>query len=128
MNEIIEVMAAQIVPIVATVLATFISVGMVHLNRWLKMKTGSEAVAAAGKIVEATVNELAATTVKDMKTAAVDGKLTLNDARTVKNIALGRIKSQLPPAVAKAAGLAIGDLNTFISGTIEQKVIEAKKS
>ena len=127
MNEIMEVMAAQIVPIIATVLATFVSVGLVHLNRWLKMKTGSEAIAAAGKIVETTVNELAATTVKDLKTAAIDGKLTLEEAHKVKDIALGRIKTQLPPAVAKAAGLAIGDLNTFISGTIEQKVIEAKK-
>jgi predicted HicB family RNase H-like nuclease len=127
MNEIIEVMAAQIVPAIAAVLVTFISVGLVHLNRWLKMKTGSEAIAVAGKIVETTVNELTATTVKDLKIAAEDGKLTLEEAHKVKDEALVRVKAQLPPAVAKAAGLAISDLNTFISGTIEQKVIEAKK-
>ena len=126
MEEIMEVMAAQMIPVIVATLATLVSVGMVRLNRWLKMKTGSEAVAAAGEIVAATVNELAATTVKDLKAAAADGKLTMDEAHTIKNQAVFRAKSQLPPAVAKAAVLAIGDLDAFICGKIEQTVAEAK--
>lgn len=126
MQEIIEIMAAQMVPVIVAILATLVSVGMVQLNRWLKLKTGSEAVAAAGEIVAATVNQLAATTVKTFKTASADGKLTLVDARTIKNQAIFQVKSQIPATVAKAACAAIGDLDAFISGKIEQAVTEIK--
>jgi len=124
MQEIIEVMTAQMVPVIVATLATLVSVGMVSLNKLLKMKTGSEAVAAAGELVAATVNEMAATTVKDLKTASADGKLTCQEALVVKTQAVERVKSQLPPAVAKAATLAIGDLNAFIAGKVEQTVAE----
>ena len=126
MQEIIEIMTAQMVPVIVATLATLVSVGMVRLNKWLKMKTGSEAVAAAGNIIAATVNELAATTVKELKAASNDGKLTYQEALVVKTQAVERVKSQLPPAVAKAAALAIGDLNAFITGKIEQTVAEEK--
>jgi len=127
MTEIMEVMAAQMMPAIAIALATLVSVGMVRLNKWLKMKTGSEAVAAAGELVAATVNEMAATTVKNLKTASADGKLTLNEAKMIKTEAVARVKMQLPPAVAKAAALAVGDLNLLIAGKVEQTVAEEKK-
>lgn len=126
MEEIMEVMAAQMIPVIAVALATLVSVGLVRLNKWLKLKTGSEAVAAAGELVAATVNELAATTVKELKAASADGKLTMDEAKIVKAEALAQVKSQLPPAVAKAAALAIGDLNSLINGKIEQSVAEGK--
>jgi hypothetical protein len=126
MEQVMEVMAAQIIPAIAVALATLVSVGLVRLNKWLKMKTGSEAVAAAGEIVAATVNELTATTVKNMKAAADDSKLTMDEALMIKNQAVSLAKSQLPPAVAKAAALAVGDLSVFISGKIEQTVAEGK--
>jgi divalent metal cation (Fe/Co/Zn/Cd) transporter len=127
MEEIMEIMAAQMIPVIVAALATLVSVGLVRLNRWLKMKTGSEAVAAAGEIVAATVNGLTATTVKNLKAAAADGKLTINEAHMVKDQALARVKSQLPPAVAKAASMVIGDLDILVNGKIEQAVGEQKR-
>ena len=126
MTEIMEIMAAQMVPVIAVTLATLVSVGLIRLNRWLKMKTGSEAVAAAGEILAATVNELTATTAKNLKAAAADGKLTADEALQVKNQAIVLTKEHMPPAVAKAAALAIGDLDAYISGTIERVVAERK--
>lgn len=128
MEEIMEVMAAQMVPVIVATLATLISVGMVRLNKWLKMKTGSEAVAAAGEIVAATVNELAVTTVKNLKSASADGKLTFDEAQAVKAEAISRVRKQLPPAVAKAAALAVGDLNLLIAGKVEQTILDQKKT
>ena len=122
MEEIMEVMAAQMIPVIVATLATLISVGLIRLNKWLKMKTNSEAVAAAGEIVAATVNNLTATTVKNLKAASADGKLTMSEAYRVKDDAVARVKSQLPPAVAKAAALAIGDLDAYINGKVEQVV------
>ena len=127
MTEIIEVLAAQIVPAIAVVLASLVSVGMVQLIKWLKLKTGSEAIAAAGEVVSIVVNEMTVETVKRLKESSEDGKLTLQEAHRVKDQAMNRIKSQLPPAVAKAAAMAIGDLNVLIAGKIEQKIIENKK-
>lgn len=126
MEGTIEIMAAQIVPAVAVVLATLVSVGTAYFVKWLKIKTGSDAIASAGEIVAATVNELTASTVKDMKAKSVDGKLTLDEARGIKNTAVTRIKNQMPDAIAKASVLAIGDLNTFIEGKIEQEVNKQK--
>ena len=126
MTEIMEIMAAQMIPVIAVTLSTLVSVGLIRLNRWLKMKTGSEALAAAGEIVATTVNELTATTAKNLKAAAADGKLTADEALQVKNQAIVLTKKQMPPAVAKAAALAIGDLDAYISGTIERVVAERK--
>jgi hypothetical protein len=126
MTEIMEIMAAQMIPVIVATLATLVSVGLVRLNRWLKMKTGSEAIAAAGEIVATTVNELTATTAKNLKAAAADGKLTADEALQVKNQAIVLTKKQLPPAVAKAAAIAVGDLDAYISGTIERVVAERK--
>lgn len=127
MQEIIEIMAAQIVPAIAVVLASLASVGMVHLNKWLKLKTGSEAIAAAGELVATTVNDLTVTTVKSLKEKATDGKLTMQEGAVIKQQALNRIKGQMPIAVAKASCLAIGDLDTYLKGKIEQEVEKAKK-
>lgn len=126
MQEIIEVMAAQIVPAIAVVLATLASTGMVYVIKWLKLKTGSEAIAAAGEIVAATVNDLAATTVKSLKEKARDGKLTMQEGAEIKIQALNRIRNQMPPTVAKAACLAIGELDPFLRGKIEQEVEKNK--
>ena len=128
MQEIMEIMAAQIIPVILATLALLASVGMFRLNKWLKIKTGSEAIASAGELVAATVNEMAATTVKDMKTASADGRLTLSEAKMIKAEAIARVKMQLPPAVAKAAALAIGDLNLLIAGKVEQTVADQKIS
>lgn len=127
MEEIMEVMAAQMVPVIVAILATILSVGMVRLNIWLKMKTGSEAVAAAGELVATTVNGLAATTVKTLKDNSKDGKLTVNEMQMVKKQAIMRVRNQLPTAIAKAAAMSIGDLDAFISGKIEQTVAENKR-
>lgn len=128
MEEIMEIMAAQIVPAVVVVFATLISVGMVHLNKWLKLKTGSEAIVAAGEVVAATVNELTATAVTALKAASKDGKLTLREGEAIKNEAVTRIKTQMPPAIAKAACMAIGDLDVYLKGKIEQEVSKSKIS
>lgn len=127
-ETIIEAMAAQIVPAVAVVTATLISAGVAYLIKWLKIKTGSDALVTAGEIVASTVNELAASTVKGLKASSSDGKLTLNEARAVKDTALSRVKQQMPDAIAKASVLAIGDLNAFIDGKIEQEVTKQKIS
>lgn len=126
MEGTMEIMAAQIVPAVAVVMATLVSIGTTYFVKWLKIKTGSDAVAAAGEIVAATVNELTASTVKDLKAKSADGKLTLSEAQGIKNTAKDHIKNQMPDAIAKASVLAIGDLNTFIEGKIEQEVNKQK--
>lgn len=126
MQEIIEVMAAQIVPATAVVLASLVSAAMVYAIKWLKLKTGSEAVAVAGEIVASTVNDLTSTTVKSLKEKATDGKLTIQEGAVIKTQALNRIKKQMPTAVAKASTLAIGDLDAYIKGKIEQEVEKYK--
>lgn len=127
MEELIEIMASQLLPAISVLLATMVSVGMAYLIKWIRLKTGSDAVADAGELVAATVNALTASTVKNLKEASADGKLTLTEASIIKNKALTQIKNQMPSAVAKAACLVVGDLDEYIKGKIEQEVIKAKK-
>jgi hypothetical protein len=126
MEGMMEVMAAQIVPAIGVLMATLISIGMAYAIKWLKLKTGSEAVAAAGEVVAATVGEVVATTVESLKAKSEDGKLTGSEARMVKAKTLNKIKEQLPSAVAKATCMVVGDLNTFLEGKIEQEVSKQK--
>lgn len=126
MEGTIETMAAQIVPAIGVLMATLVSVGTAYAIKWLKLKTGSEALMSAGEIVAATVNDLTASAVKDLKAKSADGKLTLNEAAKIKSVAKSRIKNQMPNAVAKAVVLAIGDLDVFLEGKIEQEVSKQK--
>lgn len=116
----------QLVPIFFPVLGTLGSLGMVYLNRWLKTKIGVEATAVTSQLVESVVNDIQASTVEPIKRAAADGKLTRKEALDIKTEAVRRIKTRIPATVAKTVTRAVGDLDTFISGKIEQAIRQAK--
>ena len=128
MEGILGSIVAQIAPVALTLVTGLGSLGMVYLNRWLKVKAGGESVSAVNEVVGAVVNELGATLAKDIRAAAADGKLTRQEAQDIKALAVTRVKAQLPNTVARAAGKAVGDLSDYIAGKIEEKVREAKNS
>jgi hypothetical protein len=126
MNNLWQQIGAIMAPVMVGLVGTLVTVLAARLNRWLKLKVGTEAVAAAGDLVAATVNELSATYVKKVKAAAADGKLTAAEAREIKEMAMRQIKNRLPPAVARSAALVVADLDEFLRGKIEQVVAEGK--
>ena len=128
MEGILGSIVAQIAPVALTLVTALGSLGMVYLNRWLKVKAGGESVSAVNEVVGAVVNELGATLAKDIRAAAADGKLTRQEAQDIKALAVTRVKAQLPNTVARAASKAVGDLSDYIAGKIEEKVREAKNS
>jgi len=126
MESMTQELMAQLAPIVAGLIATLISVGLVRLNAWLKAKGNLESLAVATDVVAATVSELSATVVKDIKAAAEDGKLTPQEAAEIKMSAVARVKQQLPKGVIKASTVMVGNFDAYVRGKIEQEVAAAK--
>jgi len=126
MEPMIQEVMAHLVPVVAGLLATLVSVGLVRLNRWLQAKGNMESLSAASELVAATVNDLNATVVKKAKQMAADGKLTADEAMRIKEFAVSHVKKQLPKSVVKAASCMVGDLDAYVRGKIEQEVAASK--
>ena len=126
MNELLQDLMGQLVPILIPVLGTLGSLAMVYMNRWLKTKVGGEATTIIGQLVESVVNDVRVSIAEPLKEVAADGKLSPMEALDVKRRALAEIKKRMPKTIAKTATQAIGDLDKYISGQIEKAVQQAK--
>lgn len=122
-----EVILAQLLPVIISVLGGLASIAVVRFNKWLKAQTASQAIGVVGELTGSVVNELNAVTVSRLKEAASDGKLTKEEIQDVRNSALTKVINRIPADVAKIAAGGVGDLKAYILGKVEEKVREAKK-
>jgi hypothetical protein len=92
----------------------------------LKVKGASEATNVIGNVAASVVGELSVMA-GAFKEKAADGKLTVAEATELKNGAIMRVRMAVPAAMAKIAIGAVGNLDTYISGKIEEIVRETKR-
>ena len=126
MSEFMQSFFGIFVSVITPVLGSLGTLGMIYVNRWLKTKMGADAAEVTTQVVQAVVNDIQASVVEPIKTAAADGRLTVKEAQDIKIEAVRRIKTKIPLTVAKTATRAVGDLDAFISGKIEQAIRDAK--
>lgn len=126
MEGLLGGIVGQLIPLAVTAITGLASLGMVYMNRWLKARAGAEAAAVVSEVAGSVVADVGATLAKEYKAAATDGKLSKDEAVYIKNVAAARIKGQLPNAVARLAARAVGDLEGYIAGKIEEKVAGSK--
>jgi polyhydroxyalkanoate synthesis regulator phasin len=126
-----QTIANQILPLLATVVSALLIWGLTEFTKWIRSKVKSEqlgdAFIAAAQLAATTVNEANATIVKGFQEAAVDGKITKDEAKQVKEDVLGQVKTNLPERSNKLLSEAVGDLDAYLRGLIEQKVEDAKR-
>lgn len=130
MNEIVAICMQTLLPIIGTVISGLASWGLIELNKYVRTRTKNESINDAlshvTHTVETTVKDLEQTMVKELKAASADGKLTRQDALSLKDVAVMRIKSQVPDAIQKAAALGVKSLGDLIEAKIEKTVLELK--
>lgn len=118
----------MLVPAIAAVLTSAISVVGYRLCKWLGAKEGMEKVAALTQKGFAKVNELNARVVNKWKeqAAASGGKLTDQQILDVTGMYMNEMKSEIPRGLAQGAISMLGDLDSYLKGIQEQGVAAAK--
>jgi hypothetical protein len=119
-----------VIPGIAALASSVLSFVGLETARWIRTKTKNEKINdALTHITETTktvVSELKQTTADKWKEMSEDGKLTEEDAIALKNAAIEKIKSQTPALISKTAKLGVTSIDEFISGKIEQVILDQK--
>jgi hypothetical protein len=120
----------QMTAIGITVVSGLLAWGAAEFSRWIRTKTSNEkilqALDNASALVESTVNEANVTLMAGVREAAQDGVISKEEALKVKNKVLSQVKDNLPPKATALIVANLGDLDLYLGGQIEKKVVEAK--
>ena len=131
MENFLAVFVSSFAPVLGTLMVALVSWGTVEATKYIRTKTKNEiahnAISQICDTVKTIVSELNQTVVPAMQKAAADGKLTKEDAITLKNMAVMKINEQVPIAIEKAAALAVNSIPALINAEVEKAVGEAKK-
>lgn len=123
MEEILKMMAEPL----GTLLLALVNAGIIMAIRWVHQHTKSDnvrmAVSTMGEVVQTEVGRLNQQVVEALKN---DGKFDEQEQARIKQTALDTINKQLPPAVKKAAGYVMKDIEAYLNGLIEVSVVKAK--
>lgn len=125
---LIPIFVDTILPAGGILVTGLVSWGLIRLNKYIKTKTGNEivnnAMAHITHTVNTTVRELEQTLVPEIKKSLKDGKLTSVEAGKLRDIAIAKVKAQLPKNVEKAAYGAVNSLTSIIGAKIEGAVLD----
>jgi len=127
MEAILIALAPQIVPVVGALVIGLATWGIAILKKKVKMEAGKVALDQVDQIVGTVVGNLTQTTVKAMKAATKNGRLTAENKRELKAFAVNQAKELISTEVSKAASGAVDSLTNYINQKVEEKVLAAKK-
>lgn len=124
-------LAAQMAPVVATLISGLVSWGLYEVSKYVRSKTKNEeannAVTHITETVNTTVQELEQTMVPAIKAASADGKLSDDDKNRLKALAVEKVNRQIPDKMSKLAGLMVNSVDSFVKAKIEKAVLDLKK-
>jgi len=131
MDFLIPIFVNAVLPAGGILVTGLVSWGLVRLNKYIKIKVGNEivndAMAHISHTVNTTVKDLEQTLVPELKAALKDGKLTSVEGRKLKDIAIAKVKAQLPKDIEKAAYGAVNSLTSIIGAKVEGAVFDLMK-
>lgn len=127
MEAILIALAPQIIPVVGALIIGLATWGIAILKKKVKMEAGKVALDQVDQIVGTVVGNLAQTTVKTLKAATKNGRLTADKKRELKDFAVNQAKYLISTTVSKAASGAVDNLTNYINQKIEEKVLAGKK-
>ena len=131
MEGIAAIFINTLAPVFATVISGLVSWGLLELSKYVRTKTKNEAINDAMShichTVDTTVKDLAQTTVKELKAASADGRLSKEDAMRIKTTAATRVRSQVNDKIQKTAAKGVTSLSDMIEAKVEKAVLELKQ-
>ena len=113
-------------PIFALVISAIVSWGLAELSIYVRNKTKNENALKAMEDISALVRTTVSEVGQTFQRASADGTITRDEGIKMKNIAIAKVKVQIPPLVEKHALLAVNNLNDFIASRIEREVVKSK--
>jgi ElaB/YqjD/DUF883 family membrane-anchored ribosome-binding protein len=123
MEDLVKIVAEPL----GALLLVMVNAGLAMAIRWINQRTKSEniqlAVGTLGTVVEAEVARLNQQVVKALKN---DGRFSEDEKAQIKSTARAAVQDQLTPAVQKAAGYAVQDVEVLVNSMIERAVTAAK--
>ena len=125
-----ETLLATVVPILlpgaCTLVSVLASLVLVWVKKYVKTKTDNilveNALTRISNTTETVVASLGQTVAQSLKEAAVDGKLTKDEAAELRDKAYASVMALLPEVLKQQATLGVADLNQLIFAKIEQAV------
>jgi len=113
-------------PVLVSVIGILVSWGLAELSRYIRNKTKNENALKAMEDISALVRTTVSEVGQTFQKASADGTITRDEGIKMKNIAIAKVKVQIPPLVEKHALLAVNNLNDFIASRIEREVVKSK--
>jgi len=114
------------IPIVSSVLSFLGAKALVALRQRFNSEAASSALDRLERVAALAVQDVERTIVRELREAAADGQITIEEAREVRASASLKIKSVMGTDGLKALRASEGDIRTIIDTVIEAKVGEMK--
>ena len=131
MEFLLPVFLNAVLPLAGALVSGLISWGAAAAVKYVRQKTQNEAIHdAMGHVamtVETVVKEIEQTLAVKIKGMAADGKLSEDEATALKQIAVDKVREQVPPAMQEIAAQGTASLERFIDSKIEAAVGDLKR-
>jgi hypothetical protein len=111
-----------VIPLATIVVTAFTSWALAWASAYIKSKTENETVGFAFDRAQVIIKDVVAKVNQSVKEAGADGKISKEEATTIKAVAIASINKQMPGAVKDVLELAVGDLQDWIDTQIESSV------
>lgn len=122
-----EELVKVLTPILVTVVGGVTTWILAELSRWIRTKTKNENALAAIEDIVALVRTAVSEVGQTVQAAAADGKFTPEERKGMKELAMGKVKAQIPHVVERNAIRMINTVDDFIAARIEREVAKAKR-
>lgn len=129
-ETVVAALLPVLIPGVGALVTGLVSLALMGLKNYVKIKTDNALVENAltriSNTVQTVVDSLEQTVVAELRSASSDGKLTKEDAAKIKQKAMNTVMAQLPGAIVSAAELGVNDVRVLVESKIEQAVLKSK--
>lgn len=121
-NTVLINLTQALIPVLVTLLSGLVGVGIAKLKKSIDNENYYKYLDALHNIVAELVGEAEQITVKGLKLASDDGKLTPDEGKDILKDVKDAVIKQLPDKAWKALTLVLGDMDKFIAALIEHEV------
>jgi len=126
-----EDVTAKVLELTLTALGLLATYGLTRLNKWLKTRAETEqqrnALDRLTSAVRSAVLDMQQTTVKQLREASKDGRLTAEERTVVKNQAVDHAFALLgPKGLSQVKQIFDGDMDVLVRAKVEEAVVDAK--
>jgi len=126
-NTLLNQTINQLYPVVGTILLGLLSWGSAEFINFIRKKTRNDRLTALLTIISnesiTAVSEIEQT----LRKSLANGKLSDEEKKQLKRIAMEKVKSRIIPATMKVARKNLNDVDDYISAKIEEAVVNLKR-